>query len=81
MIASPAGKSAAAFVVGRFVPETEYAKSVATYAMAEAGEEMTGDDCGPEKIVSESEPKALPSDVDAERETAVTPAEAGVPVI
>ena len=54
--ASPAGKFAAANVVGAFVPETEYAKSVATYAMAAAGDEMTGADCGPEKIVTEITP-------------------------
>ena len=48
---------------------------------AAAGEDMTGDDCGPEKIVTEITPVAVPNAVDVETEIAASPALVGVPVI
>lgn len=79
--ASPAGRFVAAKAVGLFVAEIVYVKSVATYPSDDAAEERTGVACGSERIVNDSVPNAVPGDVDAERETAKIPAEAGVPVI
>ena len=56
-------------------------KSVATYPCAAAAEEMTGDERGDERMVSEIVPIAVPIEVETDTVTLALPAVVGVPVI